>query len=93
MDETLLRTVGAYLLRQHFIYRDGGQPDLDLKGLETFYQEVQMVNQRLNSRLVSASENDANLNAICALSYVSMGVAYSLEENLKELRSLFYPEG
>jgi hypothetical protein len=93
MDETLLRTVGAYLLRQYFIHRAGGQPDLDLKGLENFYQEVQMVNQCLNSRLVSASENDANLNAICSLTYVSMGVAYSLDDNLNELRKLFFPEG
>jgi len=93
MDETLLRTVGAYLLRQHFIYKVGGQPDLDLKGLENFYQEVQTVNQCLHTRIVSASENDANLNAICSLTYVSMGVANSLDDNLKELRKLFFPEG
>ena len=47
----------------------------------------------LHTRIVSASENDANLNAICSLTYVSMGVANSLDDNLKELRKLFFPEG
>jgi len=93
MEETLFRTVGAYLLKQYFVYKSGGRPDLEMRGLENFYQEIQSVNQCLNTRLVSASENDANLNAIVSLTYVSMGVSYSLEENLKELSALFFPQG
>lgn len=89
LDETIFRTVGAYLLRQYFAYRNGGEPDLEMRGLDTFYQEVQSVNQSLNKRLMTASQNDANLNAIVALSCVSIGVTYSLEDNLKELRALF----
>ena len=93
MEETLFRSAGAYLLRQYFIFKEGGAPDWDLRHLEQFYQELQTVNRCLNGRLVAASQKDANLNAIGALLYVSLGVSFSLEDNLRELRPLFYPEG
>jgi hypothetical protein len=94
MDETLFRTVAAYLLKQYFLHKSGGAPDWDMVGLDRFYQAVQTVNQCLNDRLSSASENDANLNAIVSLTYVSMGVTYSLEDNLADLQKLFgSPQG
>jgi hypothetical protein len=89
MDETLFRTVAAYLLKQYFLHKSGGSPDWDMEGLDRFYQAVQTVNQCLNDRLAAASENDANLNAIVSLTYVSMGVTYSLEDNLADLKKLF----
>jgi hypothetical protein len=93
LEETLFRTTSAYLLKQYFIYQSGGTPDWDLKGLETFYEELQRVNRSLKSRLDSAFAKDANLNAIGSLLYVTMGVSYSIGEKLSELRGGFCPPG
>jgi hypothetical protein len=91
LEETLFRTAGAFLLRQFFIQRAGGAPDWEMHGLQNFYQEVHTVNQGFSARLVTASEKDANLNAIGSLLYLSMGVTYSLLDQLQELKSLFGP--
>jgi len=89
MEETLFRTVGAYLLRQYFVYQAGGAPDLDLRGLDQFYQHLHILNRCFCNRLVAASEQDANLNALYSLLCVAEGVSFSLEENLQELRQIF----
>lgn len=93
LDETLFRTTGAFLLKQYFIQQDGGQPDWQLGGLHAFYRELQTVNRGFKRRLDSAFAKDANLNAIGSLLYVSMGVTYGLEDNLRELRERFCPKG
>jgi hypothetical protein len=93
LEETLFRTVGAYLLKQYFVYKSGGAPDLDLRGMDTFYRELQIVNRCFKNRLDSAFARDANLNAIGSLLYVSLGVSYSLEDELRELRDVFCPKG
>jgi hypothetical protein len=91
LEETLFRTAGAYLLKQYFIHKAGGTADLDLKGLDAFYRELQTINRCFKSRLDSAFSKDANLNAIGSLLYVSVGVSYSLEDNLHELQDIFCP--
>jgi hypothetical protein len=91
LQETVFRTVGAYLVKQYFVLKSGGTPDLELRGLERLYQELQTVNRCFKLRLDSACEKEANLNAIGSLLYVSLGVSDSLECNLDELRPVFYP--
>lgn len=93
LEETLFRTTGAYLLKQYFVRQNGGEADMDLKGLDAFYQELQLVNRCIKSRLDSEFAKDANLNAIGSLLYISMGVSYSLEDKLEELRETFCPKG
>ncbi|MCF7668315.1 MAG: hypothetical protein K9N48_00885 [Verrucomicrobia bacterium] len=93
MEETLFRTVGAYLIKQYFNYKDGGNPDLELTGLDRFYQELQAVNRSLKERLDNAVEKEANLNAIGSLFYVSIGVTFSLDDNLRELAEMFKMPG
>lgn len=90
LEETLFRTTGAYLIKQYFIYKDGGVPDLDLTGLDTLYRELQTVNRCFKGRLDTAFAKDSNLNAIGSLLYVAVGVSYSLEDNLMELKTLFH---
>lgn len=90
MDETLFRSTAAYLLKQYFVYKSGGNPDLELKGLEYLYKQVNIVNMCFKGRLDAASGKDANLNAIGSLLYVATGVSYSLEENLKELYEMLF---
>lgn len=92
MEETVFRTVGFYLIRQYLRMRAGESPDLELQGLDSLYQALHTVNRHFNERLRAASEQDANLNAITSLHYVSLGVTYSLEDNLAEIQSWLFPD-
>jgi len=86
LQETLFRTTGAYLLRQYFALKEGAAPDLELKGLGQLYGDLQTVNRCFKKRVDAASEQDANMNAIGSLVFVAMGVSYSLEDQLAEIR-------
>lgn len=92
IEETLFRSASAYLLKQYFIHKDGGTPDLNLDGLNRLYQEIQQVNGAFKVRLETASQRDANLNAIVSLQFMSMAVSSSLDERLAELRTHFLQE-
>lgn len=89
LEETLFRTTSAYLLKQYFVFKAGREPDLDLKGLSQLYEALQQVNAAFKLRLESASESDANLNAVTELACVAMMVSFSLEDKLRELRPRF----
>lgn len=91
VEETLLRTVGLYLIRQVFEKRRGEEPDFDLDGLRTLYDELQIVNRYFKKRLSSASKHDANLNAIASLFALSSLVAVSLDEGLEDLQRALGP--
>jgi hypothetical protein len=89
IDETLFRVVSAYLIKQYFVFQDGGVPDWEMVELNQFYRDLQELNACFKVRLDSASEKDANLNAVCSLNFLSIAVADSLEGQLKRLRPRF----
>lgn len=91
-EDTLFRTVGAYLLQQYFIYADGGIPDFELRELEALYNSLGQLNFSFTQRIQAASDRDANLNAIVQLGALSFMVQLSLEEQLKEFRAGFQGE-
>jgi len=88
VEETIFRTTGAYLIQQFYVFREGGTPDLELKGLDELYADLQLVNRCFKGRIDAASEMDANMNAIASLVYLAMGVSFSLADKLEEMRSL-----
>lgn len=90
MEETLFRVTGAYLMQQYFEARSGGKADLLLKDLEQLYQGLWQANQSFKERLQLASTNDANINAIGALSMISQGVSFSLQEDLSRIQEHFW---
>ena len=87
--ETLFRTAGTYLLQQYFVFKAGGKPDLELRGLNELYDQLMIVNRCFKDRIDAASEKDANMNAIGQLFFLAMTVADSLEDQLVELKPLF----
>jgi hypothetical protein len=95
MDETIFRIAGAYLLSQYFQSKDGGLPDHELAGLDEFFKQVRTLDECFKKRIDTMSEQDANKNAIVSLCVLAMGVSYSLEDKIEELRprfsSLFRP--
>ena len=90
MDETVLRVTGAYLIQQYLVHRENGEPDLDLEGLNRFYEDLQEVNRCFKARIDAASERDANMNALGSLVYLAMGVSFSLEDQLSDLRGMVF---
>lgn len=88
MQETTFRLVGAYLLRQYLIARQGGQPDWDLQGLTEYMNELQVVNRTFKRRLDVAAQQDASLNVLGTLVFVAMGVADSIEYQLHDLKDV-----
>lgn len=90
MEETILRVAGSYLIQQYLIHREGGQPDWEFTGLNEFYEEIQEVNRCFKSRIDAASEQDANMNALGSLVYLAMGVSFSLEDQLSDLRDMVF---
>lgn len=88
-EETVFRAAGAYLLRQYFVAKDGGEPDLRLEGLKKLYQDLQAVNRSFTDRIRAAADKDANLNAIVLLFSLSVLVSYTLEDDLAQIREMY----
>lgn len=88
-EETTFRTVATYLLRQYFVAKDGGVPDLELAGLKQLYVELQEVNRAFTERIRDAARRDTNLNAVVILFTLSVLVSVSLDAELASLRELF----
>ena len=89
LDETIFRTVGAYLIQQYLIAGDGGTPDFKLKRLKTLYEELELLNSAMAQRLRNAAESDASVNAIVGFFSVSYLVRDSIDEQLHSFKALY----
>ncbi|MGB0744602.1 MAG: DUF6901 family protein [Opitutales bacterium] len=92
LDETLYRSVSAYLVKQYFVMQDGGEPDWELAGLQTFYGELEQLNQAFSERIRDIEQSDAISNAMVIFFSASVVVAYALEEHLEEYKDYFTGE-
>jgi hypothetical protein len=88
-EETLFRAVSDHLLRQYFIQKAGGAPDLQLAGLRQLYADLAVVNAAFEQRLRAAGERDSNIAALINLNFLSATVAISLDEALARLKPRF----
>jgi len=87
--ETLYRTISAYLTRQFFVYKEGGDPDWDLEGLKEFYETLETLNQAFSERIKAIEESDAASNAIVMFFAASIVVAEAIEDGLHEYKDYF----
>ncbi len=81
-EETIFRTVGAYLVKQYFLMKEGSKPDIELHGLDQLYADLISVNTNFCKRIRAASEQDANLNAIIHHDSISVIMQFSLKDGL-----------
>ncbi|MGY6275492.1 DUF6901 family protein [Methylomonas sp. MgM2] len=88
-DETIYRATSMYLLAQYFRRKDGLAFNLDLDQLKIHYEQLQLVNKALAKRLQAAVGNDSTINAVVLLDLLSKAVAWSIEDDLEEIRYLF----
>jgi hypothetical protein len=85
LEEMLFRNVGAYLILQFQIYKQGGEPDWDLKGLSEHFARLEVLNKAFKKRIDAAARQDATINAVSALGVLSMGIGLSIDDQLAEL--------
>ncbi len=90
VEETIYRVVGAYLIKQYFMHREGEKPDLELQGLRQLYSQLQIVNKDFMTRIRAASSSDANLNAINILFSLSAVVAITILDKLDQMKPMFF---
>ena len=88
-EETIFRSVGAYLLAQFFLTQRGETPDMELRGLRETYDRIHEVNVGLANRLRVIPSGDAHLNALVILDLFAHALPYSIDESLAELEHMF----
>lgn len=88
-EETIFRSVGAYLLGQFFLMQRGETPDMDLRGLRETYDLIHEVNVGLANRLREIPAGDAHLNALVILDLFAHALPYSIDESLAEMEHMF----
>ncbi len=89
LTETTYRAASMFLLAQLMRARRGLSADWSLKGLEDLYKAVHEVNVHIARAIRTASTLDANANALVRLDLFTEGGAFSIDDALKELESLF----
>jgi hypothetical protein len=87
--ETFYRAISMYLTAQFFVSRNGRKPDWGLKVLVDIYKEISTVNKGMSRRLSSASNKDANINALVILHAFGEAVPYFIENGLSQIESFF----
>ncbi|MBN2008901.1 hypothetical protein JW960_06110 [candidate division KSB1 bacterium] len=89
--ETIYRATSMYLLAQYFVHHDGGEADVDLKGLDQIYKNMHTVNTAIAERIRSATTTDSSLNALVMLDMFALDVPMVIKASLDEIRPLFQP--
>jgi hypothetical protein len=89
-EETLIRAVATYSLYQYFKYKEGEQPDLDLKGLAKIYKDIQILNKSMANRLKTACTKDSPINALVSLDIFAQCFPLAIENTMEEIKFLFY---
>lgn len=90
-EETVYRATSMYMLAQYFRHKAGKGADLDLKGLQEIYKNIEVVNGAVAKRLRAATEADSAINAIILLDIYTKAIPVVIEESLEEIRYLFVP--
>jgi hypothetical protein len=88
--ETTYRAIAMYLIAQYLLYKQGKDPDWDLKELGKIYEEINKVNASFCKRLMQINVEDATLNAIMCLDCFAQSVQFTLDQHdLDDITSLF----
>lgn len=89
LQETTVRCVSFYLLRQYFVAKKGGIPDHDLVELQKRYDAIETVNLGMVDRIRSISEQDAETNSIATLHSLAFLLSEQLTNKLSDLDKMF----
>jgi len=88
-EETIVRTVSLFLLRQYLRSKTDSETSFDLAKLDDCYAKVNRVNKGMVKRIRSIAGGDADANAIVILHSLATLLSQSLSENLAEIAPIF----
>jgi hypothetical protein len=88
-EETIIRSVSFFLLRQYFEYRNGNISDINLRGMEEYYKEIQLVNAGILARINAITPKDADSNAIIILNSLAELLIMACENRLDFVKKFF----
>ena len=91
-QETIVRSVSLYLLKQYFVEKRGGQPDRTLNQLESHYDGIKKVNLGVINRIRGMAHSDADVNAVIILHSFADLLTLAISNDLSSLEPLFFPE-
>lgn len=89
-DEFISRAASIYLMRQYYVWKEGGTPDWDMKGLVRLNEQLQLVNHGFWQRVVAEFQNDSNSKALLSFFTMSSKVSSSFEAQLAKLKPIFF---
>lgn len=89
-EEYILRSASLYLMKQYFVWRDGGNPDWELKGLVKTNEQLQLVNHAFWQRIMTEFQSDANSKALLSFFTMSSSVSSSLQSQLTKMKNVFF---
>ena len=89
IEETTVRVVSLYLLRQYFLYKSKQVLDLDLKKLPKHYETIQTLNTGLLERIRGLHQTDADRNAICIFHSLAQLLSTEIDTDLNSLKYIF----
>lgn len=91
IDETVYRVFSMYLMAQYFRQQAGLPVDHEMIRLKDLYQNIEIVNEWMVTRLMAASETDASINAVICLDNFAKITLDEIDEQMRDLRYLFAP--
>ena len=92
-EESFIRTVSFYFIRQYFNKQDGKDADFDLSNLQDYYNDLKIVNTNLKNRLLAACKKDTFVNAINAFFSLSALISFSIQDKLADIKPYFFGNG
>jgi uncharacterized protein DUF6901 len=88
-EETIIRSTSFFLLRQYFEYRNGNISEINLKGMDEYYREIQLVNAGILTRINAITPKDADSNAIIILNSLAELLVMACENSLDFVKKFF----
>lgn len=60
-----------------------------MKDLKKLYDEIQIINKNIASKIADLEKMDASINSVIVLNNFADSITFSLEENLSRFEKLF----
>ena len=92
VEETTVRVISMFLLRQYYEHDKDSNLHLDMDLLSQIYDRVNSVNESLFTRVRSLGNKDADKNAIIMLHSLSQILSSDIDYSLDAISYLFVPQ-
>ena len=93
LDETEYRVFSTYIFAQYFKFLTGEEPDWEMQKLKAAYEQIQIVNTSIVTKLSEVELNDTSRNAVVTLSSFAEYIIFNLQDreylHLKNIFNLF----